>query len=246
VRSATIQTVFPWLTLALVAANAVIFIVTSGHLVPMAHLELIDAGGLVPSRVVENGETWRLVTASFVHVDALHLVQNLLAILALGVITESVLGRINLFTIYVTSGIVGAATSCLCGGGAMSAGASGAVFGMMGGAVAAYLSAGDISERPRIDRVTLGVLTLAMGVGLVAGMLMDSVDTYYHVGGLLGGFVVALALGAGSRPSRTGRRIGVAAFGLCLSVVIVSAVMVFGHDGQPATASGDSIAVRAD
>lgn len=145
---------------------------------------LIEFGAKYNPLMIE-GEWWRLVTPIFLHIGLLHLLMNTLALYYLGLAVEKMFGRIRFVVIYILSGITGTLASFLFTSN-LSAGASGAIFGCFG----ALLYFGVL--HPNIFFRTMG--TNIIGVillNLALGFSLPGIDNAGHIGGLIGGFLVA-------------------------------------------------------
>ncbi len=143
------------------------------------------AGGVVPGRML--AEPWRLVTAPLLHLDAAHLAVNGILLIILGAASAARLGPLRAALLAVFSAWIGCTASALSAQG-WAAGASGAVFGLLGALTVQLLR-----DRRR------GAIWLA----LLAGSLWWAVpaDKAAHMGGLLGGALLVLVPLAG-RPAR--------------------------------------------
>ena len=84
---------------------------------------------------VASGEYWRLFTSTFLHVGLMHLFFNGISLLIFGRIVEGVFGRLRFISIYVASGLLGSVFSFMFNTGSIGAGASGAIFGVLGSLV---------------------------------------------------------------------------------------------------------------
>jgi rhomboid protease GluP len=149
-----------------------------------------------PSQVnawVSQGEYWRLVASLFLHFGILHLVINALMLWVIGREVEALYGSVRFVTIYFLSGLFGnVAFYCLGGPFVPSAGASGAVFGIIGAEIAFYylnrrLLGGFSQQRLR----TLSVL---VAIFLVSGFTAAGINHVAHIGGLISGLLLGLAL----------------------------------------------------
>ena len=151
---------------------------------------LLDFGALY-GPLIANGEYWRIFTAMFLHVGLMHLVVNSFGLLIFGNMVERVYGHLRFGIIYVLAGLAGSVASYLMNSIAIGAGASGAIFGVLG-AFAAYLTArrGLLGEMGRQSLV--GVLVLA-AIQLAHGFATPGIDNWAHMGGLVTGFAVGLA-----------------------------------------------------
>jgi rhomboid protease GluP len=151
---------------------------------------LIDAGALVRSRVIE-GETWRLFSATVLHGSGDHLFGNCVALYILGIACEHALGAWRLLVLYLASGLAGSLASVLTGPGP-SVGASGAVCGLMGGAVVL------LYRHRHVYHVRNKEIAWVLGgwaaYTIVIGTLDPRIDNWAHLGGLLGGALIVLGL----------------------------------------------------
>lgn len=143
-----------------------------------------------PNLLVE-GEYWRLLTAGFLHIGLTHLLMNTLSLWWVGQAAEHFFGPARMLAIYLVAQVAGSVASLAFGPPILQvAGASGAIFGLLG-ALLWYRMAGP--ERHRLHQVPLLFILL---VNLVYGILSyRTVDNWGHLGGLIGGFLAAAALG---------------------------------------------------
>ena len=151
---------------------------------------LIDAGALVRTRVIE-GEWWRLLSATVLHGSPEHLFGNCVALYILGLACEHALGAWRLLMLYVASGLAGSIASVLSGPGP-SVGASGAICGLMGAAVVVLARHRHVYHvrNKEIGLVLAGWAAYTILIGSITPMI----DNWAHVGGLLGGAVVAFGM----------------------------------------------------
>ncbi len=149
-------------------------------------------GGMVPDLVLE-GEWYRLFTAMFVHFGAEHLANNMILLGAAGGRLETVIGSFRYLILYLGAGLTGNLLSFYImertGDMAVCAGASGAVFGMIGGLVWAA-----VRNKGRIEGLTLKGLLFMIALCLYYGITTAGVDNWAHLGGALGGFVLCILL----------------------------------------------------
>lgn len=177
----TINGTANWLfTRGALVANGVIF----GD-----QLGSVPENAVVPSDVelvgVAQGEWWRLVTSAFLHYGPIHLALNMYLLYFAGPILEHVIGRWRFVLLYLASGIAGAAGALLWSPNAVTVGASGAIFGMMG-ALFVLERGGRISSGGQIGGLIL--------INLIFTFVFASfISVGGHVGGLLGG-LAAMAI----------------------------------------------------
>ncbi len=136
------------------------------------------------------GQYWRLLTATFVHIGIMHLVFNAWALFNLGLEIETRFGRTRFLALYLLSGLLGSASSFL-GNNALSAGASGAIFGLIGAAIAYFATYHHRFGHWGRNRL-VSVLIVA-GYNLVWGLTAPGIDNLGHIGGLVGGLILGWA-----------------------------------------------------
>ncbi len=140
-----------------------------------------------------SGEWWRLITCTFVHLGILHLTFNMWALWDSGRLTERLFGNGWFAALYLFAGVAGSSASMLWNQQVISAGASGAVFGVFG-ALLAYLTVQrgsipvDVINRLRVSTSAFVVYSLFYGFA------QAGIDNAAHLGGLAGGFVMGLIL----------------------------------------------------
>jgi len=180
----------PPVTLVILALLAAIFVaeVRTGALDSRA--SIIAIGALARERVVA-GEYWRLLTAPWLHGGAGHLVGNGIALYILGLVCEAAFRRAQFVVLYVLSGLAGSIVSVLMAEGP-SVGASGAIFGLQGAAIVLLRR-----ERDRLlvrDRRVGFVLLIWAIYAIAGGLTRPFIDNGAHIGGALGGVLVAIRL----------------------------------------------------
>ncbi|KOR95568.1 rhomboid family intramembrane serine protease [Geobacillus stearothermophilus] len=160
--------------------------------------------------LIEAGEWWRFLTPMFLHIGFLHLLTNTFALYYLGTTTERLYGSLRFLIIYATAGFFGTLSSFLFTP-SISAGASGAIFGLFG----ALLYFGTVYRHLFFRTMGMNVISLIV-VNLLFGLLVPGIDNAGHIGGLVGGF---LAAGAVHLPKQTasGRQAGALAAALLLA-----------------------------
>ncbi|HEX8743881.1 MAG TPA: rhomboid family intramembrane serine protease [Thermoleophilaceae bacterium] len=135
---------------------------------------------------VGDGEVWRLVTAGFLHAGLLHLLFNMYALYILGSMLEPGVGRVRFALIYFVSLLAGSFGALLLQETGYTVGASGAIFGLMGAAVVIMRNRG-------IDPMESG-LGLWIGLNLLITFTIPGISIGGHIGGLVGGALVAAVL----------------------------------------------------
>ena len=184
----------PAATLTLIALNVLVFIVGIGPGGTTKDSFVYD-GGLIaraidPLRMqligLGEGEWYRLISSGFLHANFLHIGFNMFVLYRLGQLLEPALGRTRFVLLYFVAMLGGALGVMVLDSNALTVGASGAVFGLMGGAVAVFRSRGI-----NIMQTGLGATIL---LNLVFTFSIPGVSIGGHVGGLIVGFVAGWIL----------------------------------------------------
>jgi membrane associated rhomboid family serine protease len=199
----------PLVVPVLVAVNLLVFALTAaqaGSIAANFDSDLFVRFALVPE-LAAAGEWWRLVSSGFLHIGPLHVAFNMYALWIIGRDMEVLLGRGRFLAVYLLGMLGGAAAVMWLQPGTIVAGASGAVFGLMGGLLVAVL---------RLRRPYGQVLGL-LAVNLALGFFVPGISWQAHVGGLLVG-AAATAVLLYAPPAR---RTPVQAGGLAALAVLV-------------------------
>lgn len=152
---------------------------------------------------VRNGEVYRLLTSTFMHASILHLVFNMYALSIIGKQIETFLGKSKFLLVYIFSGLTGSLLSCAITN-SYSLGASGAIFGLMGSLL--YFG---YHYRLYLGSVLLGQIVPVIIINLVIGYLTPSIDNAAHIGGLVGGLFLSMALGVNKDDERSSKINGI-------------------------------------
>lgn len=137
-----------------------------------------------------DGEWWRLFTCMFEHIGIIHLVMNMYALLYVGIFLEPILGKVKFIAAYVITGIAASMISLWWHDNTVSAGASGAIFGMYGVFLALLLT--NIID-PQVRKSLLPSLGIFIGYNLLFG-IKAGVDNAAHIGGLVSGLFTGIVL----------------------------------------------------
>ena len=146
---------------------------------------LLRYGALERNAVLKHGEIYRLITNMFLHIGAAHLTANSLSLYILGTRVERYYGKVKMIIIYLFSGI-GAGLAGLAIYNTVSAGASGAIFGLMG-ALLAYT----MINKKSIDGMDMYFVLIFAVIGLGSGFFMLGVSNAGHIGGFATGFAIS-------------------------------------------------------
>jgi membrane associated rhomboid family serine protease len=169
----------------MVAEGASLWLVSATH--------LRGAGAMDAARVWE-GEVWRLVTGMFVHGAVWHIGLNMWILWQVGRVLERLLGTPRFLLLYLVTGVTGFAASLVFHPG-VSAGASGAIFGVVGGLLAVAIA----TRNQPVGRFLVRALLPFVAATLLIGFLLPFVDNPAHIGGLLMGILLGYGLLADPR-----------------------------------------------
>jgi rhomboid protease GluP len=212
--------------IALIALNVVMFaieIATGADALSPAPQKLIALGADFGPLTL-HGEPWRLLASMFLHFGVIHIGMNMICLWQ-GRIVEKLFGHVGFVAIYVVAGLLGGIASLVHSAAVVSAGASGAVFGVFG-AFGAFL----LMRRDRLDPKAVissaKSLVTWIGLNLVLGFSVKSIDVTAHMGGLVAGFLagVALLAGASAERQRVVRSIAIAVAGVAISLAALQLI----------------------
>src|SRR4051812_7353907 len=172
---------------------------------------------------VANGEVWRLVTSGFLHYGIFHLLTNMYALYWLGQMIEPAVGNVRFAALYFASLLAGSFGALLVSPHALTAGASGAIFGLLGAAIVMARSRG-------INLMASGLLPILfinLAITFFPGV---NISIGGHIGGFIGGGLVALAMDQVSR-RRLPQAIGLGVSAVVAVLAVVGALAVAGGSG---------------
>ncbi|HEY9555884.1 MAG TPA: rhomboid family intramembrane serine protease [Acidimicrobiales bacterium] len=183
----------PIVTQVLIALNVAVFVYGLGGGGLSTSQDMTIDGGLIARGWtgtelvgVAEGEWWRLVTSGFLHANLIHIGFNCLVLYQLGQVLEPVLGRLRFGAVYFASMLTGSFGVLLLSPDSLTVGASGAVFGLMGAALAVFRARG-------INPFDTG-LGGAVMINLLITFTLPGISVGGHVGGLIGGFIAGWIL----------------------------------------------------
>lgn len=178
---------YPIVTYLLIAINVIIYFAS---VLAGSYNEILSKFA-ISAPLIRGGQYYRLLTGCFLHGNIFHLAFNCYALYVIGTQMESYLGKAKYLIIYLFSGISGALFSMIFGSpNALSIGASGAIFGLMGSMV--YFG---FHYRVFLGNVIKSQIIPLIVLNLVIGFLSNGIDNAAHVGGLVGGMLSTMALG---------------------------------------------------
>lgn len=204
-------------TRALIAINIIVYlatVATGGGI--NANRGTIYEHGVLFGPSVASGDYWRLLSSAFMHYGPFHLGMNMLVLWFVGAPLEERMGRGRFLLLYLVAGLAGAAGAILVSPCALTAGASGAIFGLFG--------AGLVLERQGISifgswLYTVIIINLALTFG-ASGISIGG-----HIGGLIGGILAMLGLSRFGRTHALYGRAGVLGYATLLAVGAASVVL---------------------
>jgi len=215
----------PLLTYVLIAVNVLIFAVTAvqsrsvmdNHIASPLFLDWVLWGPAVAA-----GEFSRIVTSGFLHIGLMHLAVNMFALYVIGRDTEMVLGRARYLAVYVIALLGGSASVLMLDPLIPTAGASGAIFGLLGAQAVILL---------RLKRSPMPVLAV-IAINVIISVTIPGISLWGHMGGLVAGAAATAALlyvpgAVGARDRKTAGTAGWFALGgVGLLTLVVTAAAV--------------------
>lgn len=180
-------------TVLLVAVNVIVFLVLSFQGMTENGAFMVQHGAMYVPYLIGKGEYYRLFTSMFLHFGYDHLFNNMIVLAAMGWNLELDIGKIKFLIIYFVSGLAGNILSAWwdiqTGSMAVSAGASGAIFGIIGALL--YVA---IRNRGQIGEISGRGLMFMIILTLYYGFTSGGVDNMAHIGGLVAGFLMGVLL----------------------------------------------------
>ena len=180
-------------TACLILVNLIVFLITDFTGGTENTVHMIACGAGYGPLITGAGEWYRVFTSMFLHFGISHLANNMLVLFVLGQRLEPAVGGVRYLLIYLLSGFGGNVISLglemQSSNYAVSAGASGAVFGVMGAMIYVILR-----NKGRVADLSIKKMMIMAAFSLYFGFTSTGVDNAAHVGGLICGFLAALLL----------------------------------------------------
>jgi rhomboid protease GluP len=171
------------------------------------------------------GQWWRVFTAGFIHFGILHLVLNMYALSYIGLILEPHLGRTRFFATYILTGVASGMTSLWWNHFVISAGASGAIFGMYGAFIA--LATTDLFDKSFVKKPLLISIVVFVGYNLANGLKPNSgIDNAAHIGGLIAGIIIGYAF-VPSLKQKQNLRLKYATMAILTTILLISSAIIY-------------------
>lgn len=181
------------MTIILCAINVIVFLGLTMIGMTENATFMLEHGAMYVPYVLENQEYYRLFTSMFLHFGIEHLGNNMLLLFIMGTLLEKEMGSVKFTILYLLSGLGGNLLSLWgslnSGSFAVSGGASGAVFGVIGGVLWVALR-----NKGRIGNVSSNGLIFMIGLSLYLGYTSTGIDNLAHLGGLLTGIIIAVGI----------------------------------------------------
>lgn len=210
----------PYLTYLLIALNVAVFVATvvqARSLQNNSDSALFNDWALYPPYVA-HGQWIRIVGSAFLHFGPIHLLTNMFALYIVGPTIETVVGRWRFLTLYIVSMLGSAAAVMQFSHAGLTAGASGAIFGLFG-ATAAVLMKLRLSPGP-----VLGVIIL----NLIITFAVPGISVWGHLGGLTAGTLAGFGMLYGPQwLHQQGQTARITSWGAVLAVGVVSTILIY-------------------
>lgn len=224
--AAAARTSAPYVTYALIAINVVIYAITAAQSKNLMDNQLGSAlflDWVLWAPAVADGEWWRVLGSGFLHYGPIHLALNMFALYVVGRDAELVLGRLRYLAVFSASLLGGSAGVMLFSQNSLTAGASGAVYGLFGAITIILLR---LRQNPN-------QMLIIIGINVFISLSLPGISLWGHLGGLAAGTLATLGilfLPAWLRVTtpQAARAVGWAAVALvavaALATVVVSAI----------------------
>ena len=183
----------PYVTIGIIAANIIVFGIMTifGNTLDAEYMA--EHGAMYPEYVSKDGECWRFFTSMFMHFGLMHILNNMVMLGASGQMVEKAMGHVKFLITYLSAGICGSVLSYIImlkkQDYAVSAGASGAIFGLVGALVWIV-----IANRGLYEGISKQQIIIMVVLMVYCGVSTSGVDNWDHLGGLVGGFLISIVL----------------------------------------------------
>ncbi|NVB77721.1 MAG: rhomboid family intramembrane serine protease, partial [Kofleriaceae bacterium] len=209
------------ITLSLVAVS----LVTSLVLGPSTDVGVLLRDGALVRGLVHDGQWWRVVSANYIHIGGLHLLTNAVGVWMLGRIVEDMFGSWRTVAIYGLAGIGGMLASLYAVPAGITAGASAALFGVLG-AVFVELTWHRKRHRLAWSRGVWGAIAMVTVAQLGIGFVYPAMDQWAHGGGLIVGALAGFVFSPNAHWHKLGQHLARLVALAFIAISIASAVFV--------------------
>lgn len=194
----------PIITYALIGINALMFVITL-LLGGLTNLHILMDLGAIEKNSVLNGDYYRLITSAFLHGGIIHFLFNNYALYIIGPQLESFFGKAKFIAIYLGSAIIGNLLSLVfTTPNIVGVGASGAIFGLLGSLL--YFG---YHHRVYLGTVIRSQIIPLIIINLIIGFSLPGIDNAAHIGGLIGGVLITMAIGVKYKTTKTEQTNGI-------------------------------------
>ena len=207
------------LTIIIIAINVILFALMYifGH--GSENTATLIKFGANMGSLTKHGDFYRLITSAFLHIGIIHLLCNLYSLFMIGPTVDYFYGKIKFILIYLYSAITASLFVLIFSGdNTITAGASGAIFGLLG----ALLYFG-YTYRGYIGNKMIGSIISVVVINLVIGFTSPGISNAAHIGGLIGGLVISYMLGAGVENKKSSRISGAIIFAVLTGFLVYMA-----------------------
>lgn len=166
--------------------------------------------------LIKSGEIYRLFTCMFLHIGVLHLIMNMYSLKIIGSQLESFIGKKKYIIVYLVSGIFGSLFASIFETSYISAGASGAIFGLLGSML--YFG---YHYRLYLGSVLKQQIVPIILLNLGLSYFISGISFYAHLGGLIGGLLISIVVGITDKTDKQERINGL------ISFVLVTALLIY-------------------
>jgi len=193
----------PVVTYAIICINIIVFLLMHIFGSGSTDTATLIKFGANYAPLIKMGDYYRLITSAFLHIGIIHLIVNSYALYVIGPQVENFFGKTKYIIIYLVSAIFGNLLSMLFTDG-ISAGASGAIFGLLGSIL--YFG---YHYRVYLDGVLKSQIIPLIVMNLLLGFVLTGIDNAAHIGGLVGGILISMAVGVKYKSSNSDKINGV-------------------------------------
>jgi membrane associated rhomboid family serine protease len=220
VRRASFEGTGALVTKALIAINVLVYLIclAQGSSLNQTSGSWFVSGALYVHGGLDQGDWWRLITAAFLHGSVLHIALNMLVLWIVGAPVEQAIGRGRFLARYLVSGLAGSSGALIFSPDAVTVGASGAIFGILGAAL--------VLESQR-NYVLGGQAFGLIVINLVFTFAIPNISVGGHLGGLAGGALGTLALSRFGRTHAIYGRPGLLGVAGLVAVGVASVVVAY-------------------
>ena len=188
------------LTYTIILLNVIVYLISAFYSQSITEMNLqvlVDMGALYGPLTVLHGEWWRLGTAMFLHGGMTHILMNMFSLYLIGRGAEMYFDTKSYISIYIFSGLIGGLVSLYMHPASVGVGASGAIFGVFGALAGFFLANRD--KIASYSKAFMKDFAIIIGINLVIGFSIESVDVSAHIGGLIVGFIGGFMLSKSSK-----------------------------------------------